>query len=358
MVLPAVFAGAALPTFMDSVLVDFTLAFTFFTALCFAILGRRFERERSAAAMSVALGLALSIGLLWSEWEYGISIRDLGPLSLGLIVVVLAGVVFQAIRHVGGGWAAGGFAVTVALFMSWAFGSPILIPSSLVQVIVTVALLGGVVVWLAYARRDVGQNYLVARTPEFVRGRPHQGDHDGQLADRLAGRLSDLRRRVGADPRRPEFARDVMERLQQILPDQGVLTRHLAELRKKMRLARDGHAYRINELAGNYARVPPEARARINAELRVRWAQFRLDERLERLDSAAAENERRIADLTRQARQLLAAGDRSRLVAAINAAATLQQHNARLIRAIERTEDQLLSLARQAAQAAREVKPA
>lgn len=344
--------------FFESVVPDLLLGFAFFAALCYAVLGRHFGQQRPAAAMSAALGLALAMGLVWWEAANHVSVRNLGPLALGLLVVVFAGVVFQAVRHVGGGWAGGGFAVALALFMGWLLGGPMPVARGLVQAIAIVAFLVGVAAWLVHGRREIVQAVPVLNARAPMRDRSIDVVRDGQIADRLASRLADLRSRVGTAPQRPEFARDVMERLQQILPDQGVLTRRLAELRRKIRLARDGHAHRINELAGAYARVPPEARARINAELRVRWAQFRLDERLERLNRAAAENERRIADLIRQARQWLAAGDRSRLVAAVNAAAALQQHNARLIRAIERTEEQLLSFARQATQATGGVRPA
>jgi len=42
----------------ESLLADFILSFAFFTALIYAILGKRFDHQRSAVAMSCALGLA------------------------------------------------------------------------------------------------------------------------------------------------------------------------------------------------------------------------------------------------------------------------------------------------------------
>jgi len=61
------FTGLAIADIFETLLPDFVLAFTFFTALIYAILGQRFGRERPAA-MSGVLGLALAIGLVW--WEY------------------------------------------------------------------------------------------------------------------------------------------------------------------------------------------------------------------------------------------------------------------------------------------------
>ena len=56
---------------LDTLLPDFVLAFTFFTALSYTTLGRFFGRQRPAIAMSAALGLALAIGLVWWERDHG-----------------------------------------------------------------------------------------------------------------------------------------------------------------------------------------------------------------------------------------------------------------------------------------------
>ena len=58
---------ANLAELFESALPDFVLAFAFFTSLVYAVLGKRFEHQRSAAMMSAAIGFTLSIGLVW--WE-------------------------------------------------------------------------------------------------------------------------------------------------------------------------------------------------------------------------------------------------------------------------------------------------
>ena len=73
------FAGLALEPLFDSILPDFVLAFTLFTALCYAVLGQHFGRQRPAAAMAFVLGLALAVGLVSWEVAHGWSARDLGP---------------------------------------------------------------------------------------------------------------------------------------------------------------------------------------------------------------------------------------------------------------------------------------
>ncbi len=99
------FSDVALGELFETLLPDFILAFAFFTALTYAVLGKRFDRQRPAIAMSTAMGLALSVGLVWWEQRNGLSIRNLGPLAVGFAIIVLAGVMYQAIRQVGGSWA-------------------------------------------------------------------------------------------------------------------------------------------------------------------------------------------------------------------------------------------------------------
>jgi hypothetical protein len=79
------------------------------------------------------------------------------------------------------------------------------------------------------------------------------------------------------------------------------------------------------------------------------YAELKLDVRIERLDKAVAENERRITDLTRQAQVSLANAEHQKLVDILGAASKLQKHNERLFRIIDRTEAKLLEVERWAA---------
>ena len=80
-----------------------------------------------------------------------------------------------------------------------------------------------------------------------------------------------------------------------------------------------------------------------------------IDTRLQRLDRAVAENERRIYQLTRQAQKYTAGSDPQKLRQALKAAEGLQRHNTRLLKIIVRTEDKLTRVATQAADKTKEV---
>ena len=87
---------------LDSYLPDFILAFAFFTSVVYAVLGKRLEKQRPAIAMSAAIGFALSIGLVWWEQANDFSIKNLGPIAVGFALLLLAFVMYQCIRQVGG----------------------------------------------------------------------------------------------------------------------------------------------------------------------------------------------------------------------------------------------------------------
>ena len=55
--------------------------------------------------MVVTLGLALSIGLVWWEKKNNLSLLHLGPIAIALFFLVLAFVLFQALKKAGGLWA-------------------------------------------------------------------------------------------------------------------------------------------------------------------------------------------------------------------------------------------------------------
>jgi len=126
-----------------TLLPDFVLGFAFFTALTYTVLGRRFGRQKPAAAMSAALGMALAVGMVWWEYDRGLSIKDLGPIALGFAVIVLCMVIFHAIRHVGGSWAGVGIAIGATIIVTWTLGLQWPVDSEIVQTTAIVALTVG-----------------------------------------------------------------------------------------------------------------------------------------------------------------------------------------------------------------------
>ena len=106
----------------DTLLPDFVLGFAFFTSVIYAVLSRRFGQQRPAVVMSAALGLALAVGLVWWEYVNGFSIKHLGPIAAGFAVIILGGVLYQALRQAGGSLAGAGIARGGCLLVGWTRG--------------------------------------------------------------------------------------------------------------------------------------------------------------------------------------------------------------------------------------------
>jgi hypothetical protein len=333
----------------QTLLPDFVLAFTFFTALTYAVLGRRFGQQRPAIAMSSSIGLALAFGLVWWEQRNGRSIRDLGPLAIGFAVILLAMILFQAIRQTGGSWAGAGIAFGASILVAWVLGAKWPVPGEIIQSLAIVALLIGIV---AFAIHHHGHGrhgpWLPANVaPELADIRHDMSDlqQDERVGDQIDQVLVGLRRHTDVFVQHPEDAPNILKQIRRILPAEGWLTERLAGLRERAHHFRKGHVNRIEELRDAIGRLPPRERKEAITELGARYHELQLDKRLERLDSAVAETERRIRALTKEAEQAVTRYDYAQVNELLQRAEKLQAHNEKLFRIIDRTEEKLARIA-------------
>lgn len=349
------FSRFAFGNLFDSILPDFVLAFTFFTAICYAVLGKRFEHQRSAVAASAALGFALAMGLVWWEQGSGLSIRNLGHVAVGFAVVILGSVMYQAVRQTGGNWAGAGIALGVSLMIAWVLGMQWPVPEAIVQTVMLIALILGI---LAFFSHQKGQGWVSARpVAEKASVRHDMSDlyEDRRTSKALEDRFRQVRKQADQGLKRPEQVQEIARQIQRMLPAEGYLTERLARLREKMHAMREGHGARIEQLQAEMESLPPEARKRAESELVASYKELTLDKRLERLDAAVAFNERQIRDLTRQAQEYAAAHDHKHLSQVLERARALQKHNSHLFKIIDRTEGHLEAAARKVAKNAKEV---
>ncbi|MBN2560204.1 MAG: hypothetical protein JXQ75_04675 [Phycisphaerae bacterium] len=340
---------------LETVLADFALSFTFFTALIYAALGRRLGSPRPAIAVSASLGAALSAGLVWWEQANGISIRNLGPVAVGFAVIVLAGVIYQSIRHVGGNWAGAGIALGACILVGWTVGIDWPGAPEIMQTIAGVALTVGILAFLMHRKGDVRHMHVPAAECDSVRNDISNLTEDCSTSDRLTRGFRHLRQEAGTLYERPQEAEDIMLQLRRMLPAEGWLTNRMAGLRTKAHFFRRGHIARIDELRGIIGKLPPPAKAKVAKELAARFKELNVDARIERLDRLVAATERRVRDLTQEAETLLAKHDFQKLVDVLKAAEKAQHHCSKLIALIGRTEKKLFDAAAAAAQQAAEV---
>lgn len=340
----------------ESVLADFLLAFTFFTALCYAVLAKRFGLQRPAAAMSATLGLAFSIGLIWWERATGFSIRDLGPVAIGFAIIAMAFVMYHAIRQIGGSWSGAAITLGVSILIARLLELNIPIDEQVMQVVTMVALVVGILALVSYTRgHGVYVHPVRAQLPEV---RHDMTDlYRGQnLSNQLAKRMKKIRKTAHTLHEHPQEAVDILPQLGRMLPAEGYLTERMAQLRAKAHQIRNGHLARLEETRQVFSSLPTSAKKEASADLTARYRQIiGIDTRLERLDRAVAENERRIIELTRNAQQYAGRYDHRQLAGCLKAAERLQHHNSHLIKIIERTESKLAAVAKKVVQETKQV---
>lgn len=329
---------------LDSLLADFLVAFAFFTALSYAVLGRRFGQQRPAVVMSAALGVALSLGLVWWEVQTGWSLRSLGPVAAGFLIVVLAAILYQAFRQIGSSWGGAAIAwgismlIGLSLAIDWPFDVRVLRSVAMLAIIV------GVV--LVFLRRSAHP----WSDPVQFGGRVDVSDFDdirrrGAAVSDVLGRARRFARLLDG---KPDTALRMKAYLDQALPAAGALTDRLASLRARAELLRAGKLTELRELRQRVSQLSGGRRKQLVKQLRAQYHELSLDVRIERLDQTVAETERRVRDVTQQARQALDAGDNVKVVQLIDTARSLQKHVEKLLRVIERTDKRVLRAAREA----------
>ena len=335
---------------VESLLPDFILAFVFFTSLSYAVLGKRFDRQRPAIAMSTAIGFALSIGLVWWEQANDLSVKNLGPIAIGFAIVVLALVIYKSIRQVGGSWAGAGIALGACIIIARLLQLNVPIDSEVIQSITVVALVIGILAFLYHTRGHTVHLSRMSTHPPGVRHNMNDLYRDRHLSSQLGKKMRQIRRQADTLSERPEEASDILVQLKRILPAEGYLTERMSQLRAKAHSIRNGHIARLDETRAAFAKLPTSTRKKAAAQLAARYNQIvGIDTRLERLDKAVAETERRIRELTARARQHTARYEHQKLIGCLKAAEKLQRHNSRLFKIIERTENKLSATAKKIA---------
>lgn len=335
-------------TILDTVLPDFILSFAFFTSIAYAVLGKRFDRQRPAIAMSAAIGFAFSIGVVWWEYQHDLSIKNLGPLAVGFAVIILALIIYKAVRQVGGSWAGAGIALGASLLVASLIGSVWPIDEQIVQSIMVVGLTVGI---LAFLLHHGGSHYphiaSYRQTMPDVRHDMSDLYRDRIISDRLDRGMRHLRKETKLLNEHPEEAGNVMLQLQRMLPAEGWLTERMASLRAKAHGIRNGHIARLEETKHVFADMPASEKKKASARLVDEYKKMEnIDEKLQKLDTAVAEAEVRIRELIRQAEYLLANYEYKKVPDLIKAAERLQHRNTGLIKLIEGYEKQLSDIAR------------
>jgi len=354
----------ALVGLSETLLPDFALGLTFFTAVTYGALSKRFGHQRTAAAISVVLGMALTVGMVWWEYDHDWSIRQLGPVAIILAILILAGTVYHAVRQIGGSWAGVGITLGVSILIILVLDMDLPVAVDVMGTVAMLALMIGLISFLTYHHRT-GINSIpshmshVSQYPietDETRQEIAQLHRDRWLSGHVTRGLRRLRKEAELLTRQPEEVPNVADQIKRLLPAEGWLTQRMASLRAKAHHVRKGHLARLEETKHICRSLDPSAKRRIASDLVRRYHQLAgIDKRLERLDKAVASNERKVRHLTVEAEQATMRHDFQELVKLLEQAGNLQGHNEKVFKAIERTERKLAGAAQTAERDAQEV---
>lgn len=333
---------------LESLIPDFVLAFSFFTSVCYAVLAKRFERQRPAIAMSAAIGFALAIGLVWWERANDLSIKDLGPIAVGFAILLLSFVMYNSIKQIGGSWSGAAITLGVSIMIAQILGMNIPIDTEVVQTITVVVIIIGVMAFLSHTQPK--NRLALSRYEDNVpKRRKTMADlfRDRHLSDNLTKSTRKLRKQSVSLNEHPQDAGNVMVQLKRMLPAQGYLTERMAQLRAKSHQVRNGHIARLEETKDIFKNLPTGQKKKASEKMAAMYNQMiGVDTRLERLDNSVAETEKRIKELNLQAQQYTQNNDFRRLTECLKQAEKLQKHNSHLFKIIERTDKKLIDIAK------------
>jgi hypothetical protein len=336
---------------LDTLLPDFVLGFAFFTSITYAVLAKRFDHQRSAIAAAASIGFALATGLVWWEQANDISIRNLGPIAVGFAILVLAFVMYVCIKNIGGSWAGAGITLGVCIIISQILGLGIPFDKEILQSITTAALVIGIFAFLMHTHSHTSS--IPARSIQYPKKPKKTVDmtrlfRQRHLADDLTNKIKKTRKIANNLTEHPEDAGDVLVQIKRILPEQGYLTKRMAELRKKAHRVRNGHIARLQETRSAFKKLPASLKKKASEKLISRYKQLvGIDKRIERLDNSVAQTEKRIRELILRAGRYTQDYDFPKLADCLKQAQKLQKHNAHLFKLIERTERKLSSTVHQ-----------
>jgi chromosome segregation ATPase len=133
-----------------------------------------------------------------------------------------------------------------------------------------------------------------------------------------------------------------MAQLEPTVPEEGWLTEQLAGLREKMHHLRRDHEARLRETNRRTHKLDGSARRHAAELAKDQRELLHLEKRLERLDGAVAEQEKRIRQVTEQATHALGEGDAAALLSHLRTAEQLQRHANKLLKLIARTEGEVV----------------
>jgi hypothetical protein len=233
-----------------------------------------FEQQRPAIAMSTAIGLALSFGLAWWEQANDFSIKDLGPIAVGFAILLLAFVMYQCIRHVGGSWAGAGITIGASIIIAQLLGMHVPIDHQIIQTVIVVALIFGLLALMSHRHHLYPQGRFKEPGLPDIKHTMADLYRERHLSKKFDHGLRTLRKEAQNLHEHPEEAADIATQIKRMLPAQGYLTESMARLRTKAHRIQKVHIARLEETRHVFSKLPASAKKEASAGLTAAYNQM------------------------------------------------------------------------------------
>lgn len=318
--------------------IDFAIYAILFVGISQATLGKRFEGRGGKAVVS-AVGLVLALGLSISEKTLGFNLRSFGPLAAGFFIFLVGFCIFLGVKAMGmGGVSASSIALVITYFsiravtpsiFDWMTGNPYTSWLHAVLVIAVIISAYRVIrIILPGQEVDLGKEArnLLGSATKAPREMVERVQAERQEKDFIKARLEKITE--GAEKNSRQMIED-LEEIKKLIGEFGATARGRFLIAKKMESLTPGERRALQsfdslrqmvsklsnfdfqhfeKLKEEYRAMTPEARQRLEDELRAEWKKLNAEKELGRIEEALAVCDRNFTHAVRMVGVSLKAG--------------------------------------------------
>jgi len=296
-------------------IIDFIIYSLLFIGISQATLGKHFP-SRGGKAVSVALGIALAIGLVMSEKTIGFNLRSFGPIAAGILIFLVGIMIFIGLKKTGIASisaAASAFLITYFIILSVISGFAQLITSSPytswihLLVIIAFAIIIYKILKSLFSKKqnslkETLKKNMDDKSPEktdlqeqikqlkgekdFIKNEmENKNEEAAKISKDMIGELSSLKKKI-RELGTPQSRYTVLKTLQSIPIQEQQISNSFLPLKQKVKqLASFDHRH-FQQLKNDYPKLPSSDRKLIKQEINEEWKKLNAENKIVKLENA------------------------------------------------------------------------
>jgi len=304
-------------------IIDIFVYALLFVGISQATLGKHFT-TRGGKAVSVALGIALAIGLVMSEKTIGFNLRSFGPIAAGIIIFLVGILIFLGLKKAGIASisaAASAFLITYFIILTVISGFAQLITSSpytswiQVLVIIAFAIIVYKILQSLFSKKqnspeETLKKNMDDKSPEntdlkeqinqlkgekdFIKNEmENKSEVAAKVSKDIIAELSNMKKLMG-ELCTPQSRYTVLKTLQFIPPQEQQISNAFLPIKQKVKQLASFDYRHFQQLKNDYRKLPPSDRKLIKAEIKEEWKKLDAENRIVRLENSGESYNRNI----------------------------------------------------------------